>query len=74
MLRELSIENLAVIESAVAQFGGNFNVFTGEMNMSVGDSNGYITFILWFAVNVFNNLGYKLFKLLFAVFHKYHPS
>ncbi|MBE6901069.1 MAG: DNA repair protein RecN, partial [Ruminococcaceae bacterium] len=30
MLRELSIENLAVIESAVAQFGGNFNVFTGE--------------------------------------------
>lgn len=30
MLRELSIENLAVIESAAAQFGGNFNVFTGE--------------------------------------------
>ena len=30
MLRELSIENLAVIESAGAQFGGNFNVFTGE--------------------------------------------
>ena len=30
MLRELSIENLAVIESASAQFGGNFNVFTGE--------------------------------------------
>jgi len=30
LLRELSIENLAVIESAVAQFGGNFNVFTGE--------------------------------------------
>lgn len=30
MLRELSIENLAVIESATAQFGGNFNVFTGE--------------------------------------------
>ncbi len=30
MLRELSIENLAVIEHATAQFGGNFNVFTGE--------------------------------------------
>ena len=30
MLRELSIENLAVIEKADAQFGGNFNVFTGE--------------------------------------------
>lgn len=30
MLRELSIENLAVIERATAQFGGNFNVFTGE--------------------------------------------
>ncbi len=30
MLRELSIENLAVIEKAAAQFGGNFNVFTGE--------------------------------------------
>ena len=30
MLRELSIENLAVIEKASAQFGGNFNVFTGE--------------------------------------------
>lgn len=30
MLRELSIENLAVIEKATAQFGGNFNVFTGE--------------------------------------------
>ncbi len=30
MLRELSIENLAVIEKASAQFGDNFNVFTGE--------------------------------------------
>lgn len=30
MLRELSIENLAVIEKASAQFGGSFNVFTGE--------------------------------------------
>lgn len=30
MLRELSIENLAVIEKASAQFDGNFNVFTGE--------------------------------------------
>lgn len=30
MLRELSIENLAVIEKADAHFGGNFNVFTGE--------------------------------------------
>lgn len=30
MLRELSIENLAVIEKATAQFDGNFNVFTGE--------------------------------------------
>ncbi len=30
MLRELSIENLAVIEKATAQFGDNFNVFTGE--------------------------------------------
>lgn len=30
MLRELSIENLAVIESASAQFGEKFNVFTGE--------------------------------------------
>lgn len=30
VLRELSIENLAVIEKATAQFGGNFNVFTGE--------------------------------------------
>lgn len=30
MLRELAIENLAVIESATAQFGGRFNVFTGE--------------------------------------------
>ena len=30
MLRELSIENLAVIEKAEAHFGGNFNVFTGE--------------------------------------------
>ena len=30
MLRELSIENLAVIEKATARFGGNFNVFTGE--------------------------------------------
>lgn len=30
MLRELSIENLAVIESASAQFGESFNVFTGE--------------------------------------------
>lgn len=30
MLRELSIENLAVIERATAEFGGNFNVFTGE--------------------------------------------
>ncbi|MBQ8172223.1 MAG: DNA repair protein RecN [Oscillospiraceae bacterium] len=30
MLRELAIENLAVIEKASAQFGGNFNVFTGE--------------------------------------------
>lgn len=30
MLRELSIENLAVIEKATAAFGGNFNVFTGE--------------------------------------------
>lgn len=30
MLRELSIENLAVIEKATAEFGGNFNVFTGE--------------------------------------------
>jgi len=30
LLRELSIENLAVIEKASAQFGGNFNVFTGE--------------------------------------------
>ena len=30
MLRELSIENLAVIENASASFGGSFNVFTGE--------------------------------------------
>lgn len=30
MLRELSIENLAVIERASAQFGAEFNVFTGE--------------------------------------------
>lgn len=30
MLRELSIENLAVIEKATAGFGGSFNVFTGE--------------------------------------------
>lgn len=30
MLRELSIENLAVIEKAAARFGGDFNVFTGE--------------------------------------------
>ncbi len=30
MLRELSIENLAVIEKAAADFGGSFNVFTGE--------------------------------------------
>ena len=30
MLRELSIENLAVIEKASARFGGRFNVFTGE--------------------------------------------
>lgn len=30
MLRELSIENLAVIEKASARFGGGFNVFTGE--------------------------------------------
>ena len=30
MLRELSIENLAVIERATARFGGQFNVFTGE--------------------------------------------
>lgn len=30
MLREISIENLAVIEKAEAHFGGNFNVFTGE--------------------------------------------
>lgn len=30
MLRELSIENLAVIEKASARFGGSFNVFTGE--------------------------------------------
>lgn len=30
MLRELSIENLAVIEKGSARFGGSFNVFTGE--------------------------------------------
>ena len=30
MLRELSIENLAVIENARASFCGGFNVFTGE--------------------------------------------
>lgn len=30
MLRELSIENLAVIEKATAEFGGNLNIFTGE--------------------------------------------
>lgn len=30
MLRELSIENLAVIEKAQVSFGDNFNVFTGE--------------------------------------------
>ncbi len=30
MLRELTIENLAVIEGATAQFGDRFNVFTGE--------------------------------------------
>ena len=30
MLRELSIENLAVIEKASVEFGGAFNVFTGE--------------------------------------------
>ncbi len=30
MLRELSIENLAVIEKAQVNFGDNFNVFTGE--------------------------------------------
>ncbi len=30
MLRELSIENLAVIENARAEFCGKFNVFTGE--------------------------------------------
>lgn len=30
MLRELSIENLAVIEKASVELGGSFNVFTGE--------------------------------------------
>ncbi len=30
MLRELSIENLAVIEKASVELGGNFNAFTGE--------------------------------------------
>lgn len=30
MLRELSIENLAVIEKASVELGGGFNVFTGE--------------------------------------------
>lgn len=30
MLRELSIENLAVIEKATARFGDRFNVFSGE--------------------------------------------
>ena len=30
MLRELSIENLAVIEKASVEFGEAFNVFTGE--------------------------------------------
>lgn len=30
MLRELSIENLAVIEKAAVEFGSRFNVFTGE--------------------------------------------
>lgn len=30
MLRELSIENLAVIEKASVSFGSSFNVFTGE--------------------------------------------
>lgn len=30
MLRELSIENLAVIEKASVEFGSGFNVFTGE--------------------------------------------
>ncbi len=30
MLRELEIENLAVIEKASAEFGEHFNVFTGE--------------------------------------------
>ena len=30
MLRELYIENLAVIEKAAIQFGSRFNVFTGE--------------------------------------------
>ena len=30
MLRELSIENLAVIEKASVELGSNFNVFTGE--------------------------------------------
>ena len=30
MLRELSIENLAVIEKASVEFGSSFNVFTGE--------------------------------------------
>lgn len=30
MLRELSIENLAVIEKAAVEFGSGFNVFTGE--------------------------------------------
>lgn len=30
MLRELSIENLAVIEKASVEFGSRFNVFTGE--------------------------------------------
>lgn len=30
MLKELSIENLAVIERVDARFDGNFNVFTGE--------------------------------------------
>ena len=42
MLRELSIENLAVIEKASVEFGGAFNVFTGETGISAGKYSRFI--------------------------------
>lgn len=46
MLRELSIENLAVIEKASAGFGGCFNVFTGETGAGKSILIGGISAIL----------------------------